>query len=49
VGFSLQRFSAILKLRDASGQPYLLIGGVFRFIDEAATKSAQRIYRAVTP
>jgi len=27
VGFSLQQFSEVLKLRDAAGQPYLLIGG----------------------
>jgi hypothetical protein len=27
VGFSLQQFSEVLNLRDATGQPYLLIGG----------------------
>ena len=27
VGFLLQQFSEVLKLRDAAGQPYLLIGG----------------------
>jgi hypothetical protein len=27
VGFSLQQFSEVLQLRDAAGQPYLLIGG----------------------
>ena len=27
VGFSLQQFSEVLKVRDAAGQPYLLIGG----------------------
>jgi hypothetical protein len=27
VGFSLQQFSEVLKIRDATGQPYLLIGG----------------------
>jgi hypothetical protein len=27
VGFSLQQFSEVLKIRDAAGQPYLLIGG----------------------
>jgi len=27
MGFSLRQFSAIFKIRDASGQPYLLIGG----------------------
>jgi hypothetical protein len=27
VGFSLQQFSEVLKIRDANGQPYVLIGG----------------------
>ena len=27
VGFSLQQFSEVLKVRDAGGQPYILIGG----------------------
>jgi len=27
VGFSFQQFSEVLKIRDATGQPYLLIGG----------------------
>jgi hypothetical protein len=27
VGVSLQQFSEVLKIRDAAGQPYLLIGG----------------------
>jgi hypothetical protein len=27
VGFSFQQFSEVLKIRDAAGQPYLLIGG----------------------
>ena len=27
VGFSLQQFSEVLNIRDATGQPYLLIGG----------------------
>lgn len=27
VGFSLQQFAEVLKIRDATGQPYLLIGG----------------------
>jgi hypothetical protein len=27
VGFSLQQFSEVLNIRDAAGQPYLLIGG----------------------
>lgn len=27
VGFSLQQFSEVLKLRDAAGRPYILIGG----------------------
>lgn len=27
VGFSLQQFSEVLQLRDAAGQPYVLIGG----------------------
>jgi hypothetical protein len=27
VGFSLQQFSEVFKIRDATGQPYLLIGG----------------------
>ena len=27
VGFSLHQFSEVLKIRDAAGQPYLLIGG----------------------
>ena len=27
VGFSLQQFSEVLKIRDAEGQPYVLIGG----------------------
>ena len=27
VGFSLQQFSEVLKIRDAAGQPYVLIGG----------------------
>ena len=27
LGFSLQQFSEVLKIRDAAGQPYLLIGG----------------------
>jgi hypothetical protein len=27
VGFSLQQFSEVLKIRDAAGQPYILIGG----------------------
>jgi hypothetical protein len=26
VGFSLQQFSEVLNIRDAIGQPYLLIG-----------------------
>ena len=27
VGFFLHQFSAVLKLRDANGRPYVLIGG----------------------
>lgn len=27
VGFSLQQFSEVLKIRDADGQPYVLVGG----------------------
>jgi hypothetical protein len=27
VGFSLRQFSEIFKIRDAAGQPYILIGG----------------------
>ncbi len=27
MGFSLQQFSALFKIRDAAGQPYVLIGG----------------------
>jgi len=27
VGFSLQQFTEVFKIRDAAGQPYLLIGG----------------------
>lgn len=27
VGFSLQQFSKVLNVRDATGKPYLLIGG----------------------
>jgi hypothetical protein len=27
VGFSFDQFSEILKVRDAAGKPYLLIGG----------------------
>ena len=27
VGFSLRQFSEVLKIRDAAGQPYLLVGG----------------------
>jgi hypothetical protein len=27
VGFSLQQFSDVLKIRDTGGQPYVLIGG----------------------
>jgi hypothetical protein len=27
VGFSLQEFSAVFKIRDADGRPYVLIGG----------------------
>ena len=27
VGFSLQQFSEVFKIRDADGQPYILIGG----------------------
>lgn len=27
VGFSLDQFSEILKVRDATGKPYILIGG----------------------
>ena len=27
VGFSLDQFSEILKVRDAAGKPYVLIGG----------------------
>ncbi len=27
VGFSLRQFSEVLKIRDATGQPYLLVGG----------------------
>jgi hypothetical protein len=27
VGFSLSQFSAVFKLRDADGQPYVIIGG----------------------
>ena len=27
VGFSLQQFAEVLKIRDAAGQPYILIGG----------------------
>ena len=27
VGFSLQQFSEVLKVRDAAGQPYIRIGG----------------------
>lgn len=27
VGFSLQQFSEVLKIRDETGQPYVLIGG----------------------
>src|SRR5260370_39061831 len=27
LGFSLHQFSAVFKIRDADGQPYILIGG----------------------
>ncbi len=42
VGFSLQQFSEVLKIRDAAGQPYLLIGG------QAVNYWAER-YLAVEP
>ena len=42
VGFSLQQFSEVLNLRDATGQPYLLIGG------QAVNYWAER-YLAVEP
>jgi hypothetical protein len=42
VGFSLQQFSEVFKIRDAAGQPYLLIGG------QAVNYWAER-YLAVEP
>lgn len=42
VGFSLHQFAEVLKLRDADGQPYLLIGG------QAVNYWAER-YLAVEP
>jgi hypothetical protein len=42
VGFSLQQFSDVLNIRDAAGQPYLLIGG------QAINYWAER-YLAVEP
>lgn len=42
VGFSLQQFSEVLKVRDAGGQPYILIGG------QAVNYWAER-YLAVEP
>jgi hypothetical protein len=42
VGFTLRQFSAVFKLRDASGQPYVLIGG------QAVNYWAER-YRTVAP
>jgi len=30
VGFSLQQFSEVFKVRNAAGQPYLLISSAFR-------------------
>lgn len=42
VGFSLQQFSEVLNLRDAAGQPYLLIGG------QAVNYWAER-YLAIEP
>lgn len=42
VGFSLQQFSEVLKIRDAAGQPYILIGG------QAVNYWAER-YLAVEP
>ena len=42
VGFSLQQFSEVLKIRDAAGQPYILIGG------QAVNYWAER-YLAVDP
>lgn len=42
VGFSLQQFSQVLKIRDAAGQPYILIGG------QAVNYWAER-YLAVEP
>jgi hypothetical protein len=42
VGFSLQQFSEVLKIRDETGRPYLLIGG------QAVNYWAER-YLAVEP
>jgi hypothetical protein len=42
VGFSLRQFSAVLKIRDAAGQPYILIGG------QAVNYWAER-YLAIAP
>jgi hypothetical protein len=42
VGFSLQQFSEVFKIRDATGQPYILIGG------QAVNYWAER-YLAVEP
>ncbi len=42
VGFSLQQFSEVLKIRDSAGRPYLLIGG------QAVNYWAER-YLAVEP
>lgn len=42
VGFSLRQFSAVLKIRDAAGQPYILIGG------QAVNYWAER-YLAIEP
>ena len=42
VGFSLHQFSEVLKIRDAAGQPYLLIGG------QAVNYWAER-YLAIEP
>ena len=42
MGFSLRQFSEVFKIRDATGQPYILIGG------QAVNYWAER-YRAIEP
>jgi plasmid stabilization system protein ParE len=44
MGFSLQQFSALFKIRDAAGQPYVLIGAgieIVRVIHGARDLEAQ--------